>query len=216
MCFRPSGSIHESVPGVAGKSNKPVAQVCEECGAELDNSIKDFDADQAKLDANIKAPAASGAPVPPAAPGAPKPSRRSGCPQAVCGTVTPNLEEMTMAETLLNKYGIKQIGFYVESIERVGPAVPRFARHRALCGSGSLRARESLTYRGAPSGMRSRCALGHFGRYADRAHRGAHRRARCVQGARPFRPTSSVRSALTTLMPWQRNSPRPASRSPWI
>ena len=30
-----------------GKSNKPVAQVCEECGAELDNSIKDFDADQA-------------------------------------------------------------------------------------------------------------------------------------------------------------------------
>ena len=39
-----------------GKSNKPVAQVCEECGAELDNSIKDFDADQAKLDASRRRP----------------------------------------------------------------------------------------------------------------------------------------------------------------
>ena len=56
-----------------GKTNKPVARVCEDCGAELDNSIKDFDADQAKLDANIKPPAAPGAPKPPAAPSAPKP-----------------------------------------------------------------------------------------------------------------------------------------------
>lgn len=64
-----------------GKSNKPVATVCEECGAELDNTKKDFDADQSKLDAaNIApsapkppAPAAPGAPKPPAAPGAPKP-----------------------------------------------------------------------------------------------------------------------------------------------
>ncbi len=69
---------------VCGKSNKPVSLVCEECGAELDNGVKDFDADQAKLDASIKAPAppaAPSAPKPPAAPGAPKPPAAPGAPK---------------------------------------------------------------------------------------------------------------------------------------
>lgn len=62
-----------------GKACKPVDKTCPECGAELDNTIKDFDADQAKLDAAAvppsapSAPAAPGAPKPPTAPGAPKP-----------------------------------------------------------------------------------------------------------------------------------------------
>lgn len=59
-----------------GAVNKPIDKVCAQCGAELDNTVKDFDADQASLDSAIKAPAAPGAPKAPgapAAPGAPKP-----------------------------------------------------------------------------------------------------------------------------------------------
>lgn len=67
-----------------------------------------------------------------------------------------------MAETLLNKYGVKQIGYYVENIEESAQ------RFRDLLGTGpfvdlGVSEPASLTYRGAPSGMRSRCALGHFG-----------------------------------------------------
>lgn len=78
MCFRPAEISMKKCPS-CGKACKPVDRVCPECGAELDNSIKDFDADQAKLDAAAiapqapVAPAAPGAPKPPAAPGAPKP-----------------------------------------------------------------------------------------------------------------------------------------------
>lgn len=49
-----------------GKSNKPIAKVCESCGAPLDEMKIDFDADQGKLDAAAKPPA-------PQAPAAPKP-----------------------------------------------------------------------------------------------------------------------------------------------
>ncbi len=52
-----------------GANNKPVAKVCAECGAALDNRKIDFDADQAALDAsNVM----SGAPTAPVAPGAPQ------------------------------------------------------------------------------------------------------------------------------------------------
>lgn len=59
-----------------GADNKPVAKVCAQCGAELDNKKIDFDADQASLDAAgapSAAPGAPGAPKPPTAPSAPKP-----------------------------------------------------------------------------------------------------------------------------------------------
>lgn len=82
MCFRPAEISMKKCPS-CGKINKPVAKQCEDCGAELDNTVKDFDADQSKLDAantNPVAPnapsapsAAPGAPTPPAVPGAPKP-----------------------------------------------------------------------------------------------------------------------------------------------
>lgn len=62
-----------------GAANKPIAKVCDKCGAALEVKKVDFDADQASLDAaNVMpkapgAPAAPTAPKPPAAPGAPKP-----------------------------------------------------------------------------------------------------------------------------------------------
>ena len=65
-------------------------------------------------------------------------------------------------EALFGKYGIKQLGYYVESIE---DAAQRFC---SLLGAGpfvdlGVSEPAELTYRGVPSGMRSRCALGHFG-----------------------------------------------------
>lgn len=60
---------------------------------------------------------------------------------------------------LLNKYGIKQLGFYVEDLEKAAEA---FA---AALGAGpffdlGVSEPAELTFRGQPSGMRSRCALG--------------------------------------------------------
>lgn len=76
MCFRPAEISMKTCPE-CGKANKPVATVCEACGAELDNTVKDFDADQASLDsANTM-----GAPKAPAAPGAPKPPEAPRPPQ---------------------------------------------------------------------------------------------------------------------------------------
>lgn len=70
MCFRPA-EIKMNVCPACGKNNKPIAKVCEQCGAALEMEKVDFDADQAKLDAaNVAAPMAPGAP---AVPGAPKP-----------------------------------------------------------------------------------------------------------------------------------------------
>ena len=57
-----------------GATNKPVATVCAQCGAPLDNRKIDFDADQASLDAaGSMPPAAPSAPGAPVSPGAPKP-----------------------------------------------------------------------------------------------------------------------------------------------
>ena len=78
MCFRPA-EISMKKCSACGADNKPVAKVCAQCGAPLDNSKIDFDADQASLDAAITPPAAPtapqapGAPAAPKAPGAPKP-----------------------------------------------------------------------------------------------------------------------------------------------
>ncbi len=61
---------------------------------------------------------------------------------------------------LLEKYGVKQLGFHVKSIEE---SAELFAK---LLGAGpfvdlGVSEPRSLTYRGKDSGMRSRCALGH-------------------------------------------------------
>lgn len=72
MCFRPA-EINMKKCAACGADNKPVAKVCAQCGAELDNKKIDFDADQASLDAAGVPPVAPGAPKPPMAPGAPKP-----------------------------------------------------------------------------------------------------------------------------------------------
>lgn len=68
MCFRPA-EISMKKCAACGANNKPVAKVCAQCGAELDNRKIDFDADQASLDAA----GTISAPQPPSAPGAPKP-----------------------------------------------------------------------------------------------------------------------------------------------
>ncbi len=67
-----------------------------------------------------------------------------------------------MDNRVLGKYGIKQLGYYVESIE---DAAQRF---RSLLGAGpfvdlGVSEPAELVYRGNASGMRSRCALGHLG-----------------------------------------------------
>ena len=66
MCFRPA-EISMKKCSACGADNKPVAKVCAQCGAPLDNTKIDFDADQASLDASNTMPNA------PAAPQAPKP-----------------------------------------------------------------------------------------------------------------------------------------------
>ncbi len=119
-----------------------------------------------------------------------------------------------MAETLLNKYGIKQIGYYVESIEE---AAQRF---RDLLGAGpfvdlGVSEPASLTYRGASSGMRSRCALGHFGAMQIEL-------IEVLTDEPDVYKNSAISACIicasgpTTSMPWRRSSPRPVSRSPWI
>ena len=50
MCFRPA-EISMKKCAQCGATNKPVATVCAQCGAPLDNRKIDFDADQASLDA---------------------------------------------------------------------------------------------------------------------------------------------------------------------
>lgn len=74
MCFRPA-EIKMNVCPQCGKNNKPIAKVCEECGAPLEMQKVDFDADQSKLDAaNVSTPGSPVAPAPaaPKAPGAPQ------------------------------------------------------------------------------------------------------------------------------------------------
>ena len=71
MCFRPA-EISMKKCAQCGATNKPVATVCAQCGAPLDNRKIDFDADQASLDAaGAMPPVMQGAPAAPSAPGAP-------------------------------------------------------------------------------------------------------------------------------------------------
>lgn len=72
MCFRPAEISMKKCPN-CGADNKPIAKVCAQCGTPLEEKKYDFDADQAALDASIKAPGAPVAPHTPAVPGAPKP-----------------------------------------------------------------------------------------------------------------------------------------------
>ena len=79
MCFRPAEVSFDVCPE-CGKTNKPIAKTCEQCGAPLEMKMVDADADQAKLDAanvfgapgGAASPAAPKAPAAPPAPGAPK------------------------------------------------------------------------------------------------------------------------------------------------
>jgi len=78
MCFRPAEISMKNCPQ-CGKVNKPVATVCEDCGAELDNTVKDFDADQASLDSAIKQPGSPTSPqAVPSAPKSPRPRKAPG------------------------------------------------------------------------------------------------------------------------------------------
>ena len=70
MCFRPAEISMNTCPE-CGMNNKPIAKVCEGCGATLGAVKVDFDADQAKLDAAVRMPGAPGAPGAPSAPGIP-------------------------------------------------------------------------------------------------------------------------------------------------
>lgn len=82
MCFRPAEVSMKTCPA-CGKVNKPVATECEACGAELEKTEAQFDANQDALDAlgaNAK-PAAPGMPSVPA-PGAPKPPMAPPSPKA--------------------------------------------------------------------------------------------------------------------------------------
>lgn len=67
-----------------------------------------------------------------------------------------------MSKELLGKYGIKQLGYYVESIEKTAQDM------RDLLGAGpfvdlGVSEPASLLYRGKEAGTRTRCALGNLG-----------------------------------------------------
>lgn len=67
-----------------------------------------------------------------------------------------------MSKELLGRYGIKQIGYYVESIEETAQAMRDRLGASPFVDMG-VSEPASLSYRGEPSGMRSRCALGQLG-----------------------------------------------------
>ena len=83
-----------------------------------------------------------------------------------------------MSKELLGKYGIKQLGYYVESIEKTAQDM------RDLLGAGpfidlGVSEPASLLYRGKEAGTRTRCALGNLGSmqlevYKDLGHFGLH------------------------------------------
>lgn len=73
MCFRPAEVSMKKCPS-CGKTCKPIDKVCPDCGTELDNAPKGFDADQqGDPSAGVLSPAAPKAPGTPVPPGAPNP-----------------------------------------------------------------------------------------------------------------------------------------------
>lgn len=67
-----------------------------------------------------------------------------------------------MVETLLTKYGIKQIGYYVESIEETARAMRQRLGAGPFIDLGANKP-SSLLYRGNESGTLTRCAIGNLG-----------------------------------------------------
>ena len=66
-----------------------------------------------------------------------------------------------MHETLLNKYGVKQLGYYVESIEKTAELMAKMLGAGPFFDMGVTEP-SKLEYRGKESGSRTRCALGHL------------------------------------------------------
>lgn len=66
-----------------------------------------------------------------------------------------------MPETLLNKYGVKQIGYYVKSIEETAEAMGKMLGAGPFFDMG-VNPPAELKYRGENSTSLTRCALGHF------------------------------------------------------
>ena len=66
-----------------------------------------------------------------------------------------------MPEALLNKYGVKQIGYYVKSIEETAEAMGKMLGAGPFFDMG-VNPPAELKYRGKKSESLTRCALGHF------------------------------------------------------
>lgn len=66
-----------------------------------------------------------------------------------------------MYETLLNKYGVQQLGYYVESIDETAEAMARLLGAGPFIDAGESTP-EVCIYRGEDSTMTTRVALGQF------------------------------------------------------
>ena len=66
-----------------------------------------------------------------------------------------------MYETLLNKYGVKQLGYYVDSIDESAAAMAKVLGAGPFIDAGESTP-EVCVYRGKPSTMTTRVALGQF------------------------------------------------------
>lgn len=67
-----------------------------------------------------------------------------------------------MIKDILQKYGVKQLGYYVEDLEESAAFFSRAFDAGPFVDLG-ISEPKRLTFRGEPSGMRSRCALGQIG-----------------------------------------------------
>lgn len=67
-----------------------------------------------------------------------------------------------MKETVFNKYGIKQLGYYVESIEETADLFVKTLGSGPFVDMG-INPPKSCLYKGEEIELRSRCALGHLG-----------------------------------------------------
>lgn len=66
-----------------------------------------------------------------------------------------------MHETLLNKYGVQQLGYYVEDIDKTAEAMARLWGAGPFIDAGESTPEECI-YRGQDSTMTTRVALGQF------------------------------------------------------